>query len=111
MGVKRGQAFRVEGVDPANTALALRSEDGREVDWRLRQWVQVRYRCSRPSFDLTHLQAKDFDGAIHWGRDTKTFQSMLKSFVRLDLESTSSPELPEGWEPEVVILAANADHA
>ena len=37
-GVARGEAFRVEGVDPAKAALALRSEDGREVDWRLRQW-------------------------------------------------------------------------
>lgn len=37
-GVSRGEAFRVEGVDPAKAAVALRSEDGREVDWRLRQW-------------------------------------------------------------------------
>ncbi|KTE03487.1 exonuclease V subunit alpha [Sphingopyxis sp. H038] len=37
-GVARGEAFRVEGVDPAKAAVALRSEDGREVDWRLRQW-------------------------------------------------------------------------
>ena len=37
-GVVRGEAFRVEGVDPAKAAIALRSEDGREVDWRLRQW-------------------------------------------------------------------------
>lgn len=37
-GVARGEAFRVERVDPAKAAIALRSEDGREVDWRLRQW-------------------------------------------------------------------------
>jgi ATP-dependent exoDNAse (exonuclease V) alpha subunit len=37
-GVTRGDAFRVEGIDPAKAAVALRSEDGREVDWRLRQW-------------------------------------------------------------------------
>ncbi|WP_447759697.1 MobF family relaxase [Sphingopyxis panaciterrae] len=37
-GVARGDAFRVEGVDPAKAAVALRSEDGRGVDWRLRQW-------------------------------------------------------------------------
>ncbi|MGF1608857.1 MAG: hypothetical protein ACFCUQ_05645 [Kiloniellales bacterium] len=61
----------------------------------------------RSSLDLTHLLAKDFDGVIHWARDTETFQSILKSFIRLDLESVSPPELPEGWEPEVTILAAN----
>jgi conjugative relaxase-like TrwC/TraI family protein len=37
-GVGRGEAFRVEDIDPAKAAVALRSEDGREVDWRLRQW-------------------------------------------------------------------------
>ena len=37
-GVARGEAYRVEAVDPAKAAIALRSEDGREVDWRLRRW-------------------------------------------------------------------------
>ena len=37
-GVARGEAFRVEAVDPIKAAIALRSEDGRDVDWRLRQW-------------------------------------------------------------------------
>jgi hypothetical protein len=60
----------------------------------------------RSSLDLTHKLAKDFDGIIHWARDTKTFQSILKSFIRLDLESVSPPELPEGWVPEVTIFAA-----
>ena len=33
-----GEAFRVESIDTAKAAIALKSEDGREVDWRLRQW-------------------------------------------------------------------------
>lgn len=37
-GVTRGKAYRVESIDPAKSAIALKSEDGREVDWRLRQW-------------------------------------------------------------------------
>lgn len=36
--VMRGEAYRVEAVDPAKAAIALKSEDGQEVDWRLRQW-------------------------------------------------------------------------
>jgi hypothetical protein len=63
----------------------------------------------RSSVDLTHKLAKDFDGVIHWARDTETFQSILKSFIRLDLESISPPVLPEDWEPEIAILAANGD--
>lgn len=37
-GVTRGEAYRVESIDPAKAAIALKSEDGHEVDWRLRQW-------------------------------------------------------------------------
>ncbi|WP_374551257.1 MobF family relaxase [Sphingobium yanoikuyae] len=37
-GVARGEAYRVESIDPARAAIALRAQDGREVDWRLRQW-------------------------------------------------------------------------
>ena len=37
-GVMRGEVYRVESIDPAKAAIALKSEDGREVDWRLRQW-------------------------------------------------------------------------
>jgi hypothetical protein len=64
----------------------------------------------RSSLDLTHRLAKDFDGVIHWARDTETFQSILKSFIRLDLDSIGPPELPEGWEPDITILGANGDN-
>ncbi|EKU74098.1 MobF family relaxase [Sphingobium yanoikuyae] len=37
-GVARGEAYSVECIDPAKAAITLKSEDGREVDWRLRQW-------------------------------------------------------------------------
>ena len=37
-GVSRGEAYRVMGVAPAKAAIALKSEDGRDIDWRLRQW-------------------------------------------------------------------------
>lgn len=37
-GVTRGEAYRVESIDPAKSAITLKSEDGHELDWRLRQW-------------------------------------------------------------------------
>ncbi|BBE34775.1 MobF family relaxase [Sphingosinicella microcystinivorans] len=37
-GVARGEAYQVESIDPARATITLKSEDGREVDWRLRQW-------------------------------------------------------------------------
>jgi len=45
----------------------------------------------RSSVNLTHRFAQDFDGIIHWARDTETFQSILKSFLRLDIESVGPP--------------------
>lgn len=63
----------------------------------------------RSSLELTHWLAADFDGVIHWARDTETFESILRSFIRLDLEADSAPELPDDYSPEVVILAANSD--
>lgn len=62
----------------------------------------------RSSLNLTHVLATDFDGVIHWARDSNTFQSILKSFIRLDLESVSPPELPEDWKPEITILGASS---
>ena len=37
-GVSRGETYRVEDVDPAKSSVALKAEDGRDIDWRLRQW-------------------------------------------------------------------------
>jgi hypothetical protein len=61
----------------------------------------------RSSLDLTHALARDFDAVIHWARDTETYQSIIKSFVRLDLESVGPPDLPDAWSPEITIMPAN----
>ena len=61
----------------------------------------------RSSLDLTHKFSADFDGIVHWARDTPTFQSILRSFIRLDFESVGPPELLSDWDPEVVIFGAN----
>jgi hypothetical protein len=45
----------------------------------------------RSSLHLTHKLSNEFDGVVHWARDSETFQSILRSFVRLDLESVSPP--------------------
>ncbi|MBZ0261028.1 MAG: hypothetical protein K8F90_10545 [Hyphomicrobiales bacterium] len=61
----------------------------------------------RSSLQLTMRLSKDHDGIIHWARDTETFQSIIKSFVRLDLETVSPPELPENWNPSITMMGAN----
>jgi hypothetical protein len=37
-GVSRRETYRVGNVDPAKASIALKAEDGRDIDWRLRQW-------------------------------------------------------------------------
>ncbi|MEP7348485.1 MAG: MobF family relaxase [Sphingorhabdus sp.] len=37
-GVSRGETYRVAAIDRAKAAVALKAADGREIDWRLRQW-------------------------------------------------------------------------
>ncbi len=61
----------------------------------------------RSSLQLTMWLSKDQDGVIHWARDTETFQSIIKSFVRLELETVSPPELPENWQPTITMMGAN----
>lgn len=52
-GVSRGDTYRVEGVDPAKAAVALKAADGREIDWRLRQWGAGKVQAFAPqSFEL-----------------------------------------------------------
>jgi hypothetical protein len=57
----------------------------------------------RSSVELTNRLSKDHDRVILWARDTETFQSILKSFVRLDFENVSPPELPENWQPTITM--------
>jgi hypothetical protein len=64
----------------------------------------------RSSLTLTHRLAKEFDGVIHCARDTETFQSILKSFIRLDLESVSPATLPEGWKPEITMFGVGTEN-
>ena len=61
----------------------------------------------RSSLQFTIRLSNDHDGIIHWARDTEAFQSIIKSFVRLDLETVSPPELPENWQPSITMIGAN----
>jgi hypothetical protein len=63
----------------------------------------------RSSLKLTHVLSADFDGVIHWARDTETYESIVRSFARLDLESVASPKLSDDFHPEITIFAANDD--
>jgi ATP-dependent exoDNAse (exonuclease V) alpha subunit len=76
-GVSRGEAYRVVGVDPAKSAIALKSEDGREVDWRLRQWGAGNSQAFAPQ----SLEIKAGDQI---------------QFTRNDVSGASAPHGPRG---------------
>ncbi|MGV2495985.1 MobF family relaxase [Pelagerythrobacter aerophilus] len=74
-GVMRGEAFRVESIDPIKAAITLKSEDGREVDWRLRQWGAGKSQAFAPqsmdlkSGDVIRFTRNDRDaGRVNGGR-------------------------------------------
>lgn len=73
--VTRGEAYRVESIDPAKAAITLKSEDRREVDWGLRQWGAGKVQAFEPkAMDLKSGDAIRFTrndreaGRINGGR-------------------------------------------
>ncbi len=103
-GVARGGAYRVEAVDPAKAAIALKSEDGREIDWRLRQWGMGKVQVFAPQnidlrtgdsirFTRNDREAGRINGArgqvvgIHERARTATVLGARGQVQRLDLDA------------------------
>jgi hypothetical protein len=60
--------------------------------------------AGRSSIALSEALASDFDGIVHWARDTATYQSIITELVEADLPSVGPPEVPPGWNPEITIM-------
>ena len=78
-GVARGEAYRVDSIDPAKAAIALKAQDGREIDWRLRQWGAGKAQAFTPQSlelktgDRIQFTRNDRDaGRINGGRSEVT---------------------------------------
>lgn len=78
-GVLRSEAYRVDRINSAKAAITLKSEDGRDIDWRLRQWGASKVQA----FSVQPLELKAGDriqftrndrelGRINGGRGTVT---------------------------------------
>ena len=61
----------------------------------------------RSSVALSDVLAKDFDGIVHWARDTETYQSILRELVLANLPSVSPPPLRAQWDPEITLMPVN----
>lgn len=127
-GVTRGEAYRVESIDPAKAAIALKSEDGREVDWRLRQWGAGHAQAFAPQpMDLKTGDAIRFTrndreaGRINGGRGeviavdeqtrTATIQTARGTTETLNLDSARDRHIAHAYvDTAFAAQGRTADH-
>lgn len=108
-GVARGEAYRVESIDPAKSAIALKSEDGREVDWRLRQWGAGKVQAFEPqpmdlkTGDTIRFTRNDREaGRINGGRG---------EVIAVDEQTrTATIQTPDGRSETLNLYAARDRH-
>ena len=127
-GVVRGEAFRVESIDPAKAVIALKSEAGREVDWRLRQWGTGHAQAFAPQpLDLKTGDAIRFTrndreaGRINGGRGeviavdeqtrTATIQTARGTTETLNLDSARDRHITHAYvDTAFAAQGRTADH-
>jgi len=127
-GVRRGAAYRVESIDPAKAAIALKSEDGREVDWRLRQWGAGNVQTFTPqpldlkTGDSIRFTRNDREaGRINGGRGeviavdeqtrTATIQTAHGRTETLNLDSASDQHIAHAYvDTAFAAQGRTADH-
>ncbi|MBO9581117.1 MAG: relaxase domain-containing protein [Sphingobium sp.] len=127
-GVTRGEAYRVESIDPAKAAITLKSEDGREVDWRLRQWGAGKVQTFTPqpmdlkTGDTIRFTRNDREaGRINGGRGeviavdeqtrTATIQTARGTTETLNLDSARDGHIAHAYvDTAFAVQGRTADH-
>jgi conjugative relaxase-like TrwC/TraI family protein len=127
-GVARGEAYRVESINPAKAAITLKSEDGREVDWRLRQWGAGKVQTFEPkplelkSGDRIQFTRNDREaGRINGGRGeviavneqprTATIQTPRGKTETLSLDAARDQHIRHAYvETAFAAQGRTADH-
>lgn len=127
-GVARGEAYRVESIDPAKAAIALKSEDGREVDWRLRQWGAGKVQAFAPQLldlrtgDSIRFTRNDREaGRVNGGRGevvavdehtrTATIQTARGTTETLNLDSARDRHIAHAYvDTAFAAQGRTADH-
>ena len=108
-GVTRGEAYRVESIDPAKAAITLKSEDGREVDWRLRQWGAGKVQAFEPKpMDLKSGDAIRF---TRNDREAGRINGHRGEVVAVDEQTrTATIQTPDGRTEALNLEAARDRH-
>jgi len=106
-GVTRGEAYRVESIDPAKAAVALKSEDGREVDWRLRQWGAGKVQAFAPQ--PLELKTGDSIRFTHNDREAGRVNGGRCEVIALDEQGYTATIQTPGGKTETLNLDAARD--
>lgn len=108
-GVTRGEAYRVESIDPAKAAITLKSENGREVDWRLRQWGAGKVQTFAPQpMDLKSGDAIRF---TRNDREAGRINGARGEVVAVDEQTrTATIQMPDGSTEALNLDAARDRH-
>lgn len=127
-GVTRGEAYTVESIDSAKAAIALKSEDGREVDWRPRQWGTGKVQAFAPqpmdlkTGDSIRFTRNDREaGRINGGRGeviavdeqarTATIQTARGTTETLNLDSARDRHIAHAYvDTTFAAQGRTADH-
>ncbi|WP_310530655.1 MobF family relaxase [Novosphingobium sp.] len=108
-GVTRGEAYRVEAIDPAKAAIALKSEDGREVDWRLRQWGAGNSQTFAPQ--LLELKTGDSIRFTRNDREAGRINGARGEVTAIDAQArTAEIRSPRGQTQTLSLDAARDQH-
>ena len=108
-GVARGEAFVVEVVHPAKSAITLKSESGREVDWRLRQWGAGNSQAFAPQ--SLELKAGDAIRFTRNDREAGRINGARAEVTAIDEQSrTATIRLPRGQTQSLNLDAARDRH-
>ena len=108
-GVSRGQAYRVESIDPGKAAITLKSEDGREVDWRLRQWGASKVQAFEPQ--SLELKSGDSIRFTRNDRETGRINGARGEVVAVDEQTrTATVQTPDGKTETLNLDAARDRH-
>ncbi|GGO89760.1 MobF family relaxase [Stakelama pacifica] len=106
-GVMRGEAYTVESIDAAKAAIMLRSEDGREVDWRLRQWGASHVQAFAPQ--AMDLKTGDAIRFTRNDREAGRNNGTLGAVIALDAQNRTATVRTERGKVQTLDLDAARD--
>ncbi len=108
-GVTRGEAYRVESIDSAKAAITLKSEDGRDVDWRLRQWGAGKSQAFTPQ--PMNLKTGDAIRFTRNDREAGRINGHRGEVVAVDQQTrTATVQMPDGRTEALNLDAARDRH-